>query len=90
MIKHLNISVSGIVQGVYFRDSAKQKANELGVNGFARNEPDGGVYIEAEGAEDDLKLFVAWCHEGPPRAKVEKVQVDSGEIKKLSPFQVQF
>ncbi|HNU41845.1 MAG TPA: acylphosphatase, partial [Cyclobacteriaceae bacterium] len=45
---HINILVTGTVQGVYYRASTKQKADELGIKGFVRNQPDGSVYIEAE------------------------------------------
>ena len=56
-MKHLKISITGRVQGVFFRDSARMEANRLGVAGFARNEPDGSVYIEAEGEKDALDEF---------------------------------
>ena len=50
MIKHFDITVQGKVQGVWFRDSTMKEAKRLGINGFVRNEPDGSVYVEAEGA----------------------------------------
>jgi len=49
MKKHVNITVKGRVQGVGFRYSAMEAAEELGIKGFVRNMPDGSVYIEAEG-----------------------------------------
>jgi len=75
MTKHLNIKVFGRVQGVFFRYSAQRKIKELGIKGFARNEPDGSVYIEVEGEEAQLKEFVEWCHKGPPLAHVDRVEV---------------
>lgn len=78
MIEHRVIRVSGRVQGVFFRQSAKRKAEELGMVGFARNEPDGTVTIEAEGDPAALDALIAWCHEGPTYAKVERVVVEDG------------
>jgi len=64
------IRVSGKVQGVFFRASTQETAQRLGVSGIVRNEPDGSVYVEAEGDESSLNQFIAWCRHGPPRAKV--------------------
>src|SRR5258706_2006965 len=72
MNKHISINVTGKVQGVFFRASAREKAEELGVKGFVRNEPDGSVYIEAEAEEIILEQFLDWCREGPPRARIHK------------------
>lgn len=69
-MKGVRIRVSGKVQGVFFRASAKDVAEGLGLSGVVRNEPDGSVYVEAEGAEGALDHFAAWCRQGPPRAKV--------------------
>ena len=79
MSGHRTIRVFGHVQGVYFRASARREALRLGLTGFARNEPDGSVTIEVEGDEEAIARFVAWCHEGPPRARIERVQVEGGE-----------
>ncbi len=73
-MKHLKIIVSGIVQDVSFRSTARRKAEELGVHGFARNEPDGTVYTEVEGPSDKLETFLMWCHEGPQEAKVKSIK----------------
>lgn len=86
MFKHLNIKVYGQVQGVFFRVSAKEEAEKLGIVGFAKNEPDGTVYIEAEGKEEDLDEFLKWCHEGPNLAKVEKIKISEGPLKNFSEF----
>ena len=82
------IKVSGKVQGVWFRDSTLKKAQELGVNGFVKNESDGSVYIEAEGSMDALNKFINWCHEGPAFAKVESVDVDELELTYFEKFKV--
>lgn len=69
-MKHLDIKIYGQVQGVFFRYSAKEKADELKISGFARNEPDSAVYIEAEGEESRLNKFLEWCRQGPETAKI--------------------
>lgn len=88
MVNHLNIKINGLVQGIFYRATAKEEAEQLGINGFARNEPDGSVYIEVEGEEEDLNKFLDWCHKGPPLAKVEKVESSLGTLKKFLQFEV--
>jgi acylphosphatase len=88
MLKHYTIKVSGKVQGVFFRASTQAKAEELGVNGIVKNETDGSVYIEAEAEEETLKRFVAWCHQGPERAKVTECIVQEGNLKNYRNFQI--
>jgi len=87
-MRHLKIKVSGRVQGVFFRDSVRQKSEEWGIKGFARNEPDESVYIESEGPEEALEKLVNWCWEGPDMAKVDKVEIEEGDIKNFENFQV--
>ena len=86
--KHLNIKVTGKVQGVFFRVSTKAVANQMGINGFVRNEKDGSVYLEAEGENFLLEELVNWCKEGPDGAKVENVEITESEIKNLLGFEV--
>jgi acylphosphatase len=88
MIKHLNIRVYGRVQGVFYSATAMEKALELGIKGFARNEKDETVYIEAEGEEDKLKEFIDWCYIGPPRASVDTISTEEGEIKNYTKFEI--
>jgi acylphosphatase len=73
MIKHLKIRIYGEVQGVFYRDSAQREARALSLTGFARNDPDGSVYIEAEGEEEKLKEFLKWCKKGSKSAWVTKI-----------------
>lgn len=72
-MKHVKITIRGDVQGVGFRHAAKAKAEELHLNGYAANTPDGFVYIEADGEEEDIYEFLEWCHTGPEGARVFKV-----------------
>lgn len=71
----VRIIISGHVQGVFFRAGARDEAMRLGIAGFARNNPDGSVLIEAEGSPSAVDRFRAWCETGPPRAKVERIDV---------------
>lgn len=89
MAKHLNIKIYGRVQGVFFRWEAGRKAKELGITGFAENAPDGSVYIESEGEEENLKAFLEWCEKGPPSASVEKTEFEfSNELKNFKGFEM--
>ena len=74
-MKRLKITIEGRVQGVFFRDSTKNKAAELGICGCVSNQPNGGVYIEAEGEGAALEQFTQWCHQGPEWARVDKVEI---------------
>ncbi|RME55785.1 acylphosphatase [Candidatus Parcubacteria bacterium] len=69
----LTIHVAGRVQGVFFRESARRKAIELGLTGYARNELDGSVTLEVEGNVQQAKHFLDWCRKGPPLARVQQV-----------------
>ena len=90
MEKHLTIKVIGRVQGVLFRDSARQWARKLRIRGFTRNESDGSVYIEAEGEEEKLKEFLDWCRAGSPLARVEQADFTwSDHVKNFTDFVIQ-
>lgn len=73
-----HVFISGLVQGVYFRDSARREAQRHGVTGWIRNLPDGRVEAVFEGRPEDVEALVAWCHHGPPHARVEHVDVRRG------------
>jgi acylphosphatase len=88
MKKHLDITVKGKVQGVYFRRDTQLQANKLGVLGTVKNQDDGSVYIEAEAEESVLEQFVSWCHQGPEMANVSEVLVTEGDLKPFTEFMV--
>jgi acylphosphatase len=85
--ERVRIHVSGKVQGVFFRDSARSKAGELGVSGWAENLPDGRVEVVAEGPTDAVRAMVDWCHEGPEFASVSDVEVANEDPEGLSGFE---
>lgn len=75
MKKCIQITVTGKVQGVFYRKYAVAKALELGITGFVKNQNDGSVYIEACAEDDVLSIFVDWCYSGSPDAEVANVEV---------------
>jgi acylphosphatase len=64
---------------VSFRFAARRQAQELGVAGFVRNEPDGSVYAEAEGEEVRVRKFLDWLGQGPGAARVDRVETEEME-----------
>lgn len=72
--RRIHGTVSGIVQGVGFRYSARVEAERLGVTGWVRNLPDGRVEFEAEGEEQALERFESWLGPGPAGSVVEDVE----------------
>jgi acylphosphatase len=85
---HLDIIVKGKVQGISYRASTKAVADQLGVKGFVKNEPDGDVSIAAEGDDIALEMFLEWCHEGPQGAEVTSVESNAGELKNYRNFEI--
>jgi acylphosphatase len=88
MKQHLEISVSGRVQGVGFRYQAKEIADELGVRGYARNMRDGSVSIEAEGNVESLNKFQEILKGSPGISNVQNVEVKKGQNKHYREFTV--
>jgi len=80
--------VSGVVQGVGFRWSAREMAGRLGVAGFARNRADATVEVEAEGEPGAVDEFVAWLQSGPPGASVTGVETHDVETTGATGFDV--
>jgi acylphosphatase len=70
------VRISGRVQGVWFRQSTKEKAAELGVTGWCRNSSDGSVEGVFEGEKEMVQSIIDWCHEGPKMARVDQVDVE--------------
>jgi acylphosphatase len=71
----LSITVTGKVQGVYYRQGAREKALELGLTGEVKNLRDGNVHIIATGTLEQLDAFTEWCKKGPPRAVVAGAEI---------------
>ena len=76
-MKRYYITVTGKVQGVWFRKHTQERASLLGIKGYVMNQPDGSVYLEAEGPDGDLELLVDWLKtEGSPSSAVDGVAVE--------------
>ena len=69
------VVVHGRVQGVFFRDSVRQRARARGVDGLVRNRPDGTVEAVFEGPPDAVDALVRFCETGPRGARVSRVEV---------------
>jgi len=87
-MKHLNITVLGRVQRVGFRFSAMEAACRHSITGFVMNSGNDGVYLEAEGPDENIKLFLAWCRKGPLGARVDHVQVQDAPMKNFTKFEI--
>ena len=74
-MKAFKATVSGKVQGVWFRDSTQEEAIKLKVTGWVKNIPSGTVYLEAECEENNLKSLERWLHIGSPHSRVDRVNL---------------
>jgi acylphosphatase len=83
-----HVIVHGDVQGVFFRDSCRERASSRGVSGWVRNNPDGTVEAVFEGDGEAVDSLVRFCQEGPRGAQVEHVDVSEEEPEGLDGFQV--
>lgn len=85
--KAVDVTVTGRVQGVFFRAECAERATRLGVSGWVSNEFDGSVRGRFEGPFEAVDALVAWCHEGSPRASVERVDVVDARPEGLTRFE---
>jgi len=85
----VHLLIKGKVQGVFYRQTAKEVADDEGIKGWVRNTDDGNVEIIASGTEEALQAFIDWCHIGPARARVEAVEVNSIADQQFDTFDVQ-
>ena len=88
MQQTLSITISGKVQGVFFRQNSKEKALELGLTGQVKNLENGNVHIIASGTPEQLTAFTAWCKKGPPRAVVTGVEISEIPLKLFDRFTI--
>lgn len=73
----VRVQVFGRVQGVFFRDYTRRKANELGLNGWVRNCSDGSVEALLSGTETAVEQMIDWLHGGSPAAHVQRVVTEN-------------
>jgi acylphosphatase len=88
LTKHYNITVTGKVQGVFYRAFTQKEAQRLYLSGFVRNQSNGDVYMEVEGEENVLQEFISCCKKGSPQSAVKEVYVTEGDLKKFVEFKI--
>jgi acylphosphatase len=88
MRKSYIIRITGKVQNVGFRFYTVKTAGEFNIAGFVQNEPDGSVYIEAEGYDDALEAFMHWCRQGPQWARVDGFDIQEQPLMNYKGFRV--
>jgi acylphosphatase len=72
-MKTQHLLIQGRVQGVWYRESMRREAERLGVAGWVRNAPDGSVEAVVQGSDEAVDALIAWAHDGPPMAQVERI-----------------
>ena len=85
----ISITVSGKVQGVYYRQSTRERAAELGITGTVKNLRDGSVHIIATGTKEQLDELKNWCSKGPSRAVVEHIEVKELPLQPFESFRIE-
>ena len=80
-MQRVRMTASGLVQGVFFRDSTRREARRLGVIGWVRNQPDGTVLVEAQGDESAVDTLIDFCRRGPGHARVDDLLVESIDVR---------
>ena len=89
MQQTLTILVKGKVQGVFFRRHTREKALQLGLTGWVKNEQDGSVRIRASGMPAQITALAEWCKQGPPSANVTAVQVIPEPYQPFDDFRIE-
>jgi acylphosphatase len=82
------VVVHGLVQGVFFRDTVRQRAQQLSVAGWVRNNWDGTVEAVFEGSPEAVDALVTLCHRGPRGARVDRVDITEEDLEGLAGFSV--
>ena len=87
-MKTVRLIIKGKVQGVFYRATAKDVADLIGVRGWVKNLPDDNVEIVASASEDVLQKFIGWCKQGPPKARVDDVKVEELGLQQFNNFKI--
>jgi acylphosphatase len=88
MVTCIRCRIAGRVQGVWFRASTQQKAQELGIQGWVRNLPDGRVETLLQGEAEAVEALKQWLWQGPPLAEVMDVQCEKWNVSVVQGFEV--
>jgi acylphosphatase len=84
----VHLLIKGKVQGVFYRASAKDVAEQLRLSGWVRNTKEGDVEAMATGDADKINEFIEWCKKGPRKAEVTKVVVTEKEEETFESFRI--
>ena len=88
MQQTISILVRGKVQGVFYRQSTRERALALSIAGTVCNRQDGAVYIIATGTKIQLDALLTWCRQGPPRAVVTDLEWKEETLQLFNGFSV--
>ena len=83
-------TITGRVQGVFYRASTQREAERLGLFGWVRNLPSGQVEAQFEGPREKVEAALAWCAQGPPSAHVESVESDWTAPEGFAAFEIRY
>jgi acylphosphatase len=87
----VSVIISGKVQGVWFRANTKEKADQIGVVGWVRNNPNGCVEAFFQGPEGIIQEMIGWCYKGPALALVKDLKIEKREpLDSLKDFQIKY
>ena len=88
-IRRKRVVIHGRVQGVFFRDTMRRRADARNVNGWVSNRGDGTVEAALEGRRADIEALLGFCRQGPANAEVEHVEVRDEEPEGLTSFKIE-
>jgi acylphosphatase len=84
----VHLIIKGKVQGVFYRATARDEAEKLGLTGWIKNTSEGNVEVVVNGSQEHIDRYIAWCWKGPSRAKVESVEVKDLQEERFDGFQI--
>ena len=87
--RRCRVIIHGRVQGVFFRDTLRRRAESRGVTGWVTNRGDGTVEAALEGREADIEALLGFCRQGPARAEVDHVDVRQEPPEGLTDFKIE-
>jgi acylphosphatase len=88
-MRRRRVVIHGRVQGVFFRDTLRRRAESRGVAGWVTNRGNGTVEAVLEGREADIEALLGFCRQGPARAEVDHVDVRAEEPEGLTGFKIE-
>lgn len=84
----MRITISGKVQGVYYRQSTREISMQLGISGIVKNLTNGSVEVIASGTSDQLNNLIEWCQQGPPKAVVSSIELEELPYQSFDGFKI--